>query len=45
MADLDAIQFSTIVVPEPSALILLAAALLSLVGYFWKRRTGAPQLR
>jgi hypothetical protein len=44
-ADLDAIQFSTIVVPEPSALILVGAGLLSLAGYFWKRRAVASRLR
>jgi hypothetical protein len=35
---LDAIQFSTIIVPEPSALVLLGVAILSLAGYFWRRR-------
>ena len=44
-ADLDAIQFSTIVVPEPSALMLIVAGVLSLAGYFWRRRSGASQLR
>ncbi len=35
---LDAIQFSTIIVPEPSALVLLGVAILSLAGYRWRLR-------
>jgi hypothetical protein len=35
---LDAIQFSPIIVPEPSALVLLGVALLSLAGYGWRCR-------
>jgi len=40
-ADIDAIQFSTIVVPEPSSLVLLAIGILSLAGYCWRRRNRA----
>ncbi len=42
MVDLDAIQFSTIVVPEPSALVLLGVAILTLAGYRWRFRRGRP---
>lgn len=39
--DLDDIQFSTIVVPEPSSLLLLAIALIPLAGYCWRRNWKA----
>ena len=44
MADLDGIQFATIIVPEPSSLILIVAGLLSLAGYH-RQRGVAPIAR
>ena len=35
---LDAIQFSSIIVPEPSMLVLLSIGILSLAGCCWQRR-------
>jgi len=44
-ADLDAITFSPISVPEPASLVLLAAAFFSLAGYYWHRRNSATAIR
>jgi hypothetical protein len=41
-ATLDAIQFSTIVSPEPSTLVLLGIGVLTLATYVWRRRNRAP---
>jgi hypothetical protein len=38
IVDLDAITFSTIFVPEPSTIALLAMGIVSLAGYRWRRR-------
>ena len=39
--NLDAITFSTTIVPEPSSLVLLAVGILSLAGYCWRRPSRA----
>jgi hypothetical protein len=36
--DLDAITFSSVVVPEPSSLVILAFGLFALAAYSWQRR-------
>jgi hypothetical protein len=41
IVDLDAIQFSSIVVPEPSSLLLLAIAFVSVAAYWWRFRARA----
>jgi hypothetical protein len=44
-ADLDNIQFSATVVPEPSSLMLVAIGLLLLAGYSCHRRNDATKIR